>query len=109
MRAVRRVCRVADVVGDGKIGLVMTPISDRARSVLLFFYGSEGFKVCRLSTETKTITFVSYLRICTSAQEFEHDSMVTSTVTMIIVPIANITPDELRPLIVVCEHGGELT
>jgi hypothetical protein len=42
MRAVRRACRVAGVVGDGKIGLVITPISDRARSVLLFFYGSEG-------------------------------------------------------------------
>ena len=35
---VRRVCRVAGVVGDGKIGLVITPMSDRARSVLLFFY-----------------------------------------------------------------------
>ena len=45
MRAVRRACRVAGVVGDGKIGLVISPISDRARSVLLFFYGNEDMGV----------------------------------------------------------------
>ena len=33
MRAVRRACRVAGVVGDGEIGLVITPMSNRARSV----------------------------------------------------------------------------